>query len=400
MLIRTPQLWDLNPDTQRAASLQIFGLKPEQDLTSGNPLEHDEPKPPTLTLPTLKVPVKSTYQWVGQAIDPKITRATAEWPPRDDQPHNLTRKFEYSKFESANELTPAKDATKDCKNLVDSSTQAKEICKSLPMADGNTYTLDRQEVAHCHSYNKSTSCSSAPHTHQPQETADQPPKFYCSPGASFGPVQFTEYPPNPAYLEFTLEEILIYNLESRNRKTETVYREGIKVTIPPLLFWDKYNYFPAYLVSMRPSLILRPDCPQESVAANESTSTQIFGWSLLAAPAGYLPTSSLEPPTGLIPENLPPDHYRGQIPTIMKKNPAIPPLPDILPAQDFSKLGVVYITVLRLANQAVPQTGIWCPWATSVNYLIIIAHIVYMAFQAQPASPVGVQPDSGMGCDT
>ncbi|KAJ9085658.1 hypothetical protein DSO57_1011807 [Entomophthora muscae] len=28
-----------------------------------------------------------------------------------------------------------------------------------------------------------------------------------------------------------------------------------------------------------------------------------------------------------------------------------------------------------------------------------IAPIVYMAFQAWPASPVGVQPDSGMGRD-
>ncbi|KAJ9078558.1 hypothetical protein DSO57_1005696 [Entomophthora muscae] len=65
-------------------------------------------------------------------------------PPRDDQSHDLTRKFEYSQFNSANELTPAKDATRDWINLVDSSTWAKEICKSLPMADGHTYTLDHQ----------------------------------------------------------------------------------------------------------------------------------------------------------------------------------------------------------------------------------------------------------------
>ncbi|KAJ9078684.1 hypothetical protein DSO57_1004309 [Entomophthora muscae] len=48
-------------------------------------------------------------------------------------------------------------------------------------------------------------------------------------------------------------------------------------TRPPLLFHDKYNYLPAYLVPMTPPLTLRPDCLQESVAANESTSTQIFG---------------------------------------------------------------------------------------------------------------------------
>ncbi|KAJ9067037.1 hypothetical protein DSO57_1003740 [Entomophthora muscae] len=69
------------------------------------------------------------------------------------------------------------------------------------------------------------------------------------------------------------------------------------------------------------------------------------------------------------------------------------------PAQDFSKLGFVYITVLRLANQVMPHTGSWYPLATAVNYLVQIMPIVYMAFRAWPASSVGAQPDSGMGCD-
>ncbi|KAJ9054333.1 hypothetical protein DSO57_1015717 [Entomophthora muscae] len=75
-------------------------------------------------------------------------------------------------------------------------------------------------------------------------------------------------------------------------------------------------------------------------------------------------------------------------------------LPTVPSAQDFSKLGFVYITVLGLANQVVPHTRSWHPLATAVNYLIRIAPIVYIAFQAWPASPVGVQLDSGMGCDT
>ncbi|KAJ9050358.1 hypothetical protein DSO57_1014999 [Entomophthora muscae] len=49
----------------------------------------------------------------------------------------------------------------------------------------------------------------------------------------------------------------------------------------------------------------------------------------------------------------------------MKEITSTPPLSNVPPAQDFSKLG--------------------------------IAPIVYMAFQDRPASPVGVQPDSGMG---
>ncbi|KAJ9061588.1 hypothetical protein DSO57_1019039 [Entomophthora muscae] len=174
MLNGKPQLPDSNPDTLRAASPQdqlpscpqIFGNKPEQDLTLENPLKLDETKSPTLTLPTLKVPVNSTNQRAGLAKESKITWATPEretkklplksGPPGDDRPHNLTRKVEYSQFKTANELTPAMDATKDRKNLVDSNIWAKEICKSFLMTDGHTYTLDRQEVAYCHSCNKVT----------------------------------------------------------------------------------------------------------------------------------------------------------------------------------------------------------------------------------------------------
>ncbi|KAJ9075838.1 hypothetical protein DSO57_1031837 [Entomophthora muscae] len=84
----------------------------------------------------------------------------------------------------------------------------------------------------------------------------------------------------------------------------------------------------------------------------------------------------------------------------MKEIPTAPPLPNVLPTQDFRKLGFVYITVLGLANQVVPHTGSWLPLATALNYLIQIAPIVYMAFQARPVSPVGAQPDSDMGRDS
>ncbi|KAJ9087567.1 hypothetical protein DSO57_1031864 [Entomophthora muscae] len=84
----------------------------------------------------------------------------------------------------------------------------------------------------------------------------------------------------------------------------------------------------------------------------------------------------------------------------MKEIPTAPPLPNALPTQDFSKLVFVYITVLGLAGQVVPHTGSWRPLATALNYLVQIVPIVYMAFQAWPASPVGVQLDSDMGCDS
>ncbi|KAJ9069100.1 hypothetical protein DSO57_1021993 [Entomophthora muscae] len=84
----------------------------------------------------------------------------------------------------------------------------------------------------------------------------------------------------------------------------------------------------------------------------------------------------------------------------MKEIPTAPPLPNVPPTQDFSKLGFVYITVLGLAKQVVPHTGSWRPLATALNYLVWIVPIVYKAFQAWPASPVGVQLDSDMGRDT
>ncbi|KAJ9078851.1 hypothetical protein DSO57_1002478 [Entomophthora muscae] len=125
-------------------------------------------------------------------------------------------------------------------------------------------------------YLQSTSHSSASHTLQTQETADQLPKFYRPPGVPYSPVHFTKYPPNPVYLEFTLEEILIYNPEARTRETKTVYSEGCKITIPPLLFCNKYNYLSVYLVPMTLPLTPRPKGPQEYVASNKFTSTQIF----------------------------------------------------------------------------------------------------------------------------
>ncbi|KAJ9081447.1 hypothetical protein DSO57_1014531 [Entomophthora muscae] len=68
----------------------------------------------------------------------------------------------------------------------------------------------------------------------------------------------------------------------------------------------------------------------------------------------------------------------------MKEIPATPPPPNVPPAQDFT-------------NQVMPHTGSQCPLVTTVNYLVWIAPIVYMAFQAQPISSVEGELDSSMG---
>ncbi|KAJ9057586.1 hypothetical protein DSO57_1021275 [Entomophthora muscae] len=285
-----PQLWESNPDApqgQPPGRPQFLGFKLELDLTSENLLKFDEPSLTTTMPLALEVSVNPTNQRAGLATDPRITRATTEeeikipsirsGPPRDDPSCDLVKELECSSCKSANEITPAIVATKGCEDLVDGETWAMKIFESFAMTDGHTYTLGRQEDAHCHYCNKSTPCSPIPCAHIPQETPDQPPKLYRPPGAPFGPVHFTEYPPNPVYLEFTLEGILIHDPEARTRETEVLYREGIKITIPPLLFQDKYNFLPAYLVPMMPPLTLRPNRPQESVATDESNSTQIFG---------------------------------------------------------------------------------------------------------------------------
>ncbi|KAJ9050662.1 hypothetical protein DSO57_1012627 [Entomophthora muscae] len=111
-------------------------------------------------------------------------------------------------------------------------------------------------------------------------------------------------------------------------------------------------------------------------------------------PPGYTHVVLAKLPRTLDLEYFHPHHL--DLPPAMKDIPAAPPLSDTPPTQDFSKLGFFYITVLGLADQVVPHTGSWCPLVTALNYLVCIAPIVYMAFQARPASPVGVQPDPGL----
>ncbi|KAJ9050691.1 hypothetical protein DSO57_1012230 [Entomophthora muscae] len=107
-----------------------------------------------------------------------------------------------------------------------------------------------------------------------KENPTAPPLPNVPPTQDFSKLRI---PTHLAYLEFTLKEILIYNPEAIIKETKTISREETWVTIPPLLFRNKYNYLPAYLVLMTPPLTLQPNCLQKSVATNESTSTQIFG---------------------------------------------------------------------------------------------------------------------------
>ncbi|KAJ9052843.1 hypothetical protein DSO57_1030077 [Entomophthora muscae] len=68
--------------------------------------------------------------------------------------------------------------------------------------------------------------------------------------------------------------------------------------------------------------------------------------------------------------DLSPGCYRGQMPPIMKEISTTPPLPNMPPVQAFSKLGFIYITVLRLANQVMTHTRSWHLRITTANQLI------------------------------
>ncbi|KAJ9084848.1 hypothetical protein DSO57_1019913 [Entomophthora muscae] len=77
------------------------------------------------------------------------------------------------------------------------------------------------------------------------QPANPPQALYCPPGAPFGPVHFTKYLPNPAYLEYNLETILIINPLERTRETKYIGHKGKWYKVPSLFFKDKYNYLPA-----------------------------------------------------------------------------------------------------------------------------------------------------------
>ncbi|KAJ9073027.1 hypothetical protein DSO57_1020964 [Entomophthora muscae] len=116
--------------------------------------------------------------------------------------------------------------------------------------------------------------STSPSGDQP---ADLPQALYCPPGAPFGPVHFTKYPPNSAYAEYDLETILIADPLARNKETEYIGHEGKRIEVPPLLFKDKYNYLPAYFVPMTLLLTPQPNCPMGTPTAAKTMSTQLFG---------------------------------------------------------------------------------------------------------------------------
>ncbi|KAJ9079530.1 hypothetical protein DSO57_1034614 [Entomophthora muscae] len=149
---------------------------------------------------------------------------------------------------------------------------------------------------------------------------------------TFGPVHFTKYPPNPAYLEFDLETILIADSLARNRETEYIGHKGKWYKVTPLLLKDKYSYLPAYFVPMTPPLTLQPNCPMKPSPTAKTTSTQMFG--------------------------------------------------------------VLYITLMGLVDSMVPNSGPWFLLWQYVLYIINLAPILWWALPTGPAVPCPKSPNA------
>ncbi|KAJ9087975.1 hypothetical protein DSO57_1027752 [Entomophthora muscae] len=96
--------------------------------------------------------------------------------------------------------------------------------------------------------------------------------YYRPPNAPFGPVHFTEYPPNPDHKPWTLEDLQWYTCPNAPKEPYQIVCDGKKITIYPLIFNRKYNNPAAYLVPMEPPLTPKPtiSTPPTSDATGQS----------------------------------------------------------------------------------------------------------------------------------
>ncbi|KAJ9078933.1 hypothetical protein DSO57_1001684 [Entomophthora muscae] len=67
---------------------------------------------------------------------------------------------------------------------------------------------------------------------------------------------------------------------------------------------------------------------------------------------------------------------------------------------DYSKLGFAYVTLLGFTEQVISHMGAWQTWASSVNYMIKIAPVVYWVFQACPMTLFAENSDTTPGHGT
>ncbi|KAJ9071908.1 hypothetical protein DSO57_1032650 [Entomophthora muscae] len=149
------------------------------------------------------------------------------------------------------------------------------------------------------------------------------PVIYCLPGASFGPVHFTEYPLKPEYKDYTSDQILAQDLLAQTKKLTSYNQKDLWNVTEPHLFRDKYNFLPAYQLDMGPPVTPKP-----------------------------MPASAAE---------LPLDHTN-------------------------KLFGIVYITLTGVIDTIVLTTGPWSWMGKLMPYLIKLAPILWWALPTQSAT--------------
>ncbi|KAJ9069248.1 hypothetical protein DSO57_1020335 [Entomophthora muscae] len=160
-----------------------------------------------------------------------------------------------------------------------------------------------------------------------QAPAGDPEVFnhYCLPDAPFGPVHFTEYPPNHNHKPWTLEDLQWYNHPYAPEDLYQILCDSKEITIYPLICNWKYNNPSAYLVPMKPPLTPKP-----------TIST---------------PTSD-----------------------------------DI--GQNSQFLGVLYLALTSLIDSALPAAGPWAVAWKALSYLVKLGLIIWWVIPVSASAPL------------
>ncbi|KAJ9084785.1 hypothetical protein DSO57_1020727 [Entomophthora muscae] len=161
-----------------------------------------------------------------------------------------------------------------------------------------------------------------------QTPVDKPKAFdyYCPPNTPFGPVHFTEYPPNPDHKPWTLEDLQWYTCPNTPKESYQIVCDSKAITIYPLIFNGKYNNPAAYLVPMEPPLTPKP--------------------------------------------------------TI-----STPPTSDAI-AQSSQFLGVLYLALTGLIDSVLPAAGPWAMAWKALSYLVKLGPIIWWAMPVPASTPL------------
>ncbi|KAJ9068411.1 hypothetical protein DSO57_1028987 [Entomophthora muscae] len=151
------------------------------------------------------------------------------------------------------------------------------------------------------------------------------PTVSCPPGVPFGPIHFTDYPLKSKYKDYTPEKILELDPLARIQSTVRYNRQGPWIFSTPKLFRGKFNYLPAYDLSM-------------------------------------------------------------ELPVTPKPMPASAP---DLPTNHTCKLfGIVYITLTGVIDTIIPAAGPWSWVGKSASYLLNLAPLLWWALPAKNSAQV------------